>query len=34
MLKICKKMVDGNGGTTLPWDFKYYVYDRNVNIAT
>ena len=30
MLKICKKRVHENGGTTLPWPFKYYVYDSNV----
>ena len=30
MSKICKKRVHGNGGTTLPWAFKYYVYDSNV----
>ena len=30
MSKICKKRVHRNGGTTLPWAFKYYVYDSNV----
>ena len=30
MSKICKKRVHGNGGTTLPWALKYYIYDNNV----
>ena len=30
MSEICKKRVHRNERTTLPWAFKYYVYDSNV----